>query len=355
MVTKSLALLPSVPLALKALDRLENEIANAPNFETLERIANRAAGLQREFQKVTHVAARAGTTWVKAVVRVGEELNELEPAKGTRGSFRGKPKGRGSSGGPIMELPDDSAPTLAEMGVNRKYAARAKRLAEIPEGKRQQYIVELIEAEKGVTPAAVLAKQRQENKAAKTHAVATAEFSADGPFDIVVIDPPWPMQKIDREVRPNQDAFDYPTMTPEELQAFWRDEMESRINPDCHLFVWTTQRFLPAALGFIEAVGFRYVLTFVWHKAGGFQPIGLPQYNCEFAIYARLGAPVFIDTKEFPCCFEAPRREHSRKPDVFYDMIRRVTGGSRIDVFSRETREGFAQYGNEVEKFNEVA
>jgi len=37
-------------------------------------------------------------------------------------------------------------------------------------------------------------------------------FSEDGPFGTVVLDPPWDMQKIDREVRPNQDAFDYPVM-----------------------------------------------------------------------------------------------------------------------------------------------
>ena len=134
------------------------------SFAHHRHVASFAPELQREWL-ARAVEGEDGKPWSSnqlkaAIAQDGEELNELEPAKGTRGSFRGKPKGRGSSGGPIMELPDDSAPTLAEMGVNRKYAARAKRLAEIPEGKRQQYIVELIEAEKGVTPAAVLANQR---------------------------------------------------------------------------------------------------------------------------------------------------------------------------------------------------
>lgn len=171
-------------------------------------------------------------------------------------------------------------------------------------------------------------------------------------YDVIVIDPPWDMQKIERDVRPNQVAFDYPTMSEEELSEF---DVPSISADDCHLFCWTTHKFLPSALRLVEAWGFRYVMTMVWHKPGGFQPIGLPQYNCEFAIYARKGSPSFVDTKAFFACFEAPRREHSRKPDEFYDVIRRVTGGRRIDVFSRENRDGFEQFGNEADKFSGAA
>jgi hypothetical protein len=41
-------------------------------------------------------------------------------------------KGRSSSGGPIMEPPEDDAPTYAELGVDKKRAARAQRIAAIP-------------------------------------------------------------------------------------------------------------------------------------------------------------------------------------------------------------------------------
>jgi N6-adenosine-specific RNA methylase IME4 len=167
-----------------------------------------------------------------------------------------------------------------------------------------------------------------------------------GAYNVIVIDPPWEMEKIEREIRPNQIGFDYPTMNEDELSA-----MNLPAADDCHLFCWTTHKHLPMALRLLDAWGFRYVLTMVWHKPGGFQPIGLPQYNCEFAVYGRKGSPKFIDTKAFNACFEAPRREHSRKPDEFYDVIRRVTGGSRIDMFSRENRDGFASWGNEAGKF----
>jgi N6-adenosine-specific RNA methylase IME4 len=202
--------------------------------------------------------------------------------------------------------------------------------------------------------AVVALEARQERKARKDsakHAVANAVFSEDGPFGSVVIDPPWAIEKIDRDVRPNQAEFDYPVMSEDELRSFWHVEMVPRIEPDCHLFMWTTQKFLPVALKLIGEFGFRYAFTMVWHKAGGFQPVDLPQFNCEFVVYARRGSPVFITTKDFPCCFDGERREHSRKPDRFYEIVRRVTGGSRIDVFSREPREGFAQFGNESGRF----
>jgi N6-adenosine-specific RNA methylase IME4 len=157
------------------------------------------------------------------------------------------------------------------------------------------------------------------------------------------------MQKIEREVAPNQVGFDYPTMTEEELEAFPVADLAAN---DCHLFLWTTHKFLPMAFRLVEHWGFTYICTMVWHKAGGFQPFGLPQYNCEFVLFCRKGNLPFLDTKDFPCCFTGARREHSRKPDEFYRTIARVSPGPRLDVFSREARDGFAQYGKETELYD---
>lgn len=167
-------------------------------------------------------------------------------------------------------------------------------------------------------------------------------------FNTIIIDPPWPVKKIHRDERPNQDVFSYPTMTVEEVMDFPADQFAAA---KCHLFLWTTQKYLPHSMRIIKVWGFDYVFTMVWHKPGGFQPFNLPQYNCEFCLYGKKGAIKFLDTKNFPTCFDGARGKHSEKPEEFYDLIRRVTQSPRIDIFSREKRQGFDQYGNEKTKF----
>ena len=179
--------------------------------------------------------------------------------------------------------------------------------------------------------------------------------TVDLSYPVLVIDPPWPMTKIKRDERPNQVGFDYPTMTETQLTALELPMSSGVLRPinavatdSCHVWLWTTHKFLPMGFRLLDAWGFKYVCGFVWHKPGGFQPVGLPQYNCEFALYAHKGAPVFRDTTDLFTCFEAKRGAHSEKPDEFFETISRVTEGPRLEVFARRVRVGFDGWGNEV-------
>jgi N6-adenosine-specific RNA methylase IME4 len=54
-----------------------------------------------------------------------------------------------------------------------------------------------------------------------------------------------------------------------------------------------------------------------------------------------------------PSIFDGLARAHSRKPEEFYQTIRKSTPGlRRADVFAREDRDGWDCWGDEVGKFS---
>jgi N6-adenosine-specific RNA methylase IME4 len=230
---------------------------------------------------------------------------------------------------------------IQEIEKGNLNAHQAQQIAKLPEPQRAVVLPRVVSGESVAT---AVRETKRDEVVAKLENIETRETKAtQGVYDVVVIDPPWPMEKIERDVTPTQVAFEYPTMTLEQIA-----QVKIPAADDCHLFLWTTQKFLPASLDLLKEWGFKYVLTFVWHKNGGFQPFGLPQYNCEFAIYARKGTPKFVDFKDFPTCFSAKRGAHSEKPEEFYDLLRRVTAGRRLDMFNRRKIDGFDGWGKEA-------
>jgi N6-adenosine-specific RNA methylase IME4 len=297
--------------------------------------------LGRRYNRAKKTMAEAGASKGKSYPRSGEERTSARLAKEhgvTEKTVRNAGKFAESVEKAKKIDPAIEAKVSAGKAPPRAAVVKAAALLE----KAPERAKEIIEG--GKKMADVIREEKRAEVVAKLESVeAVKAKELAGEYDVIVIDPPWPMEKIERDVTPEQVAFEYPTMQEAELAA-----MQLPVADDCHVWVWTTHKFLPMCLRLLDVWGLKYVCTFVWHKPGGFQPFGLPQYNCEFAVYARRGTPQFIDTKAFPVCFDAPRGKHSEKPEEFYDVVRRVTAGRRIDIFNRRQIDGFDVWGKEA-------
>lgn len=166
-------------------------------------------------------------------------------------------------------------------------------------------------------------------------------------FRTIVIDPPWPMEKILREVRPNQVEMDYTTMSIKEIKEFPLKQFMSK--DGCHVYMWTTHKFLQYSFDIFNVWGVKYQCLMTWVKNVGFTPFSW-MYSTEHVLFGTFGSLPLLK-KGIRLDFNAKVREHSRKPDEFYDIVKRVSPEPRVDIFSREKRGGFELYGYEVDKF----
>ena len=168
-----------------------------------------------------------------------------------------------------------------------------------------------------------------------------------GPFHVISLDPPWP---YGTPYDPNgrRAANPYPEMSLEEIKA-----LELPAADDCVLWLWTTHRFMRHSFELLDTWGFRDVAIMTWVK----DRMGLGTWlrsQSEFCIMAVKGKPPIRLTNQ-TTILHGPLREHSRKPDSFYEMVDGLCVGAKLDYFSREKREGWAQVGNTPELFKEAA
>jgi N6-adenosine-specific RNA methylase IME4 len=136
------------------------------------------------------------------------------------------------------------------------------------------------------------------------------------------------------------------------------------------LFLWITGPLLAvgAHLPIMRAWGFKPSgMGFVWIKlnpraaslfilktdlsiGGGFTT----RKNAEFCLIGKRGRSVRRDAGVHEVIIE-PRREHSRKPESFYERVERYCDGPRLELFGRQQRVGWVVRGDEADKFGIAA
>lgn len=167
-------------------------------------------------------------------------------------------------------------------------------------------------------------------------------------YKTIYADPPW-MERGGGKIKRGADRH-YPLMSTAQLMDL---PVQDLVSPDgCHLYLWTTNNFLPDAMKVVAAWGFEYVTMITWLK----DRQGLGQYyrglteHCIFATTKqRLPYKVLGGKRQQGVTgFYAPKGRHSQKPEAMRDMIEKVSYPPYIELFARKPHEGWDVWGNEV-------
>ena len=125
---------------------------------------------------------------------------------------------------------------------------------------------------------------------------------------------------------------------------------------DCTLFLWLTFPCMCEAFSVIDAWGFTYkTVAFVWVKQNRKSNslfIGMGYWtraNAEICVLATRGHPKRVNAGVRQIIL-SHIEEHSNKPDEVRDRIVQLMGDvPRIELFARQSPEGWDVWGNEVE------
>jgi N6-adenosine-specific RNA methylase IME4 len=166
-------------------------------------------------------------------------------------------------------------------------------------------------------------------------------------FALIYADPPWRFKVYSEATGSSRAASNhYAVMDLADIQSLPVANLAAR---DAALYLWTTAPFLEKAFTVIAAWGFKYSTGLVWTK----DKLGTGYWarsQHEHLLIARRGkfrAPKPADRP--PSVIQAPRREHSRKPDEVYAILERAFPElPKVELFARHTRPGWTAWGDEV-------
>lgn len=302
---------------------------------------------------------------VRADIRIGQIERETPKAEG------GSRKGTGAKRVPVPQ----KAPTLAEKGLSKRESSVSQRaarvaddpkaldaylassrskgrapstaalatLADLPSAKRLEVIAKS-DGRAGTMRAH--AKQVEKREVAKQIEAEPAPLPS-GPYRVIVSDPPWAYDKRAGDATHRGD-LPYPSMTTDAICAL---DVATLAHPDaCILWLWTTNAFMRDAYRVLDAWGFEEKTILTWVK----DRMGLGDWlrgQTEHCILAVRGRPTVLLTNQ-TTALHGPLREHSRKPDEFYALVEALCPGSKVEMFCRTPRPGWARWGAETEKFN---
>ena len=169
----------------------------------------------------------------------------------------------------------------------------------------------------------------------------------DKKYNIIYADPAWDWWTGWDKTYGNRRKVSYQTLSLDEIKNLPVIDIAA---DNAKLFMLTINKYLPDCFDVVKSWGFNYSTTLIWiKKPKGCGVGGTFAINAEYLIFATKGKQNALK-KHTRCWFEHPRSHHSKKPNMFRELIESTyhPDEAKIELFARERFLGWDAWGNEV-------
>ena len=167
-------------------------------------------------------------------------------------------------------------------------------------------------------------------------------------YKTILADPPWDYEGMGKRHKgrsPRKLPSDvYECMTMNELYQL---PVTNLTDDSAHLYLWFTNAFSHEAHHLMESWGFRPITIITWVK----DRIGVGWYlrgQTEHILFGVRGS-LLTKRNDISTVFHADRLKHSQKPDIFYEIIEKMSYEPRLELFARQKRKGWDSIGFDID------
>ena len=180
------------------------------------------------------------------------------------------------------------------------------------------------------------------------------QYTIGKKYKTVYADPPWQFQNRTGKVAPEHKRLSrYNTMRLDEIKAL---PVSKVAYEKCHLYLWVPNALLPEGLEVMKAWGFEYKTNIIWEKV---RKDGMPDGRgvgfyfrnvTEILLFGIKGGKnrTLDPGRSQVNLIRSIKREHSRKPDEFIDLIERCSSAPFLELFARGSRNGWDMWGDQA-------
>ena len=121
-----------------------------------------------------------------------------------------------------------------------------------------------------------------------------------------------------------------------------------------NVFMWTIDKYLHEAEQRMQELGYTLHARFIWDKENGIAPAFTVRFSHEYLLWfykkGKMLKPCPETRGKYTTVFREQATKHSKKPICAYEMLEDMfPTASKIELFARNTRDGWYCWGNEVE------